>query len=178
MLSITIDPIILTTLLIATGIFALWNRIFKQRILSKKPFPSLPMPKGNTALMGHIALIANNTDPSAKHLVRDYADERGRTGFWIGNKPALAVTHWEDARAILQAESNRDAPFVQRQHVGHMTGSNSILLLNGREWKIHRAAVSAIRTLWKEQSRSHPLSRTDSEFPLLRRSTRHSHRQP
>lgn len=138
---INLDPSLFAALLIATGAYAIWNTILRRKLLAKKPFDSLPMPLGNTALIGHIQMLTKNTNPAMSHLVTDCANEQGRTGFWLRNKPGMAVTHWEDARAILQAESQRDAPAIFQKHVGQMAGPNSILLLNGREWKIHRAAV-------------------------------------
>jgi len=138
---INLDPSFLAALLVATGVYAIWNTIIRRKLLAKKPFDSLPMPPGHNVVTGHIHLMTSTANPAMPQLVTDCANEQGRTGFWIGHKPAMAVTHWEDARAILQAESNRDAPAVFKKHVGQMAGQNSILLLNGREWKIHRAAV-------------------------------------
>src|SRR3569623_457818 len=139
----SMDPSVLAAVwILSVAAHSIWDVVIRPSILRKKPFETLPMPPGNTVVLGHIPTILQSTDPGFSQVMRDAADERGRTGFWLRRQPTISLTYWEDARAVLQAESTRLAPRGQRKHVGKVAGKNSILLLNGREWKIHRAAVS------------------------------------
>jgi cytochrome P450 len=51
------------------------------------------------------------------------------------------VTHWQDVRAILHAEyERRQLPLVTK-HLNNFLGAKNIGVLQGREWKVHRAAI-------------------------------------
>jgi len=55
--------------------------------------------------------------------------------------PALSVTSWQDARAVLRQDYfRRRNPFLER-HFNMFLGSRNIGVLSGREWKLHRSAI-------------------------------------
>jgi cytochrome P450 len=138
----SIDASVLASILAATiGALATWNQVIRPRLTRKKPFDALPMPEGSHPLLGHILHIAGSADPAMSSLLSNTDPITGRLGVWIGRDKAVAVTSWQDARAILNAESYKDQPRLYKKHIGKIVGEKSILLLNGREWKIHRAAI-------------------------------------
>jgi cytochrome P450 family 709 len=123
------------------GAYSIWNTIVRPRLQNKKPFDGLPMPKGNHPMLGHLLLLAGTTDPSMPDIMSDVDPQTGRIGIWLGNRRALAVTSCQDARAILNAETNKNMPLAYKKHISKIVGDKSILLINGREWKVHRAAI-------------------------------------
>jgi cytochrome P450 len=137
-----VDSSVLAACLVAAfGAYSIWNTVIRPRLLNKKPFDCLPMPKGNHPILGHLLLLAGTTDPSMPDVMSDVDPQTGRIGLWLGNRRALAVTSCQDARAILNTETNKNMPLAYKKHIGKIVGEKSILLINGREWKVHRAAI-------------------------------------
>jgi cytochrome P450 len=136
----TMDPFITATALILLTLFYVVWRSIRRRLEAKKPLDGFPMPPNSHWLFGHTLIFPHGLfqDPG---LVVDYTNENGQVGVWLVSRPAIVVTHYEDARAILSAEYARRPPPIVSKHLHFFLGEKNIGLLQGREWKLHRSAV-------------------------------------
>ena len=101
------------------------------------------MAEDSHPLLGHarILLMDGDAEEIQRKLLADDRGDLGRSGHWIGRKPWLSVTRWQDARAILNSVSTREGNPVARRAIFQLM-PKSILLLNGKEWKHNRAAIN------------------------------------
>lgn len=142
MLSINIDPVTLAIILsAASAIYACIVTIIRPILEKKKPFASIPMPSGSHWLKGHLETMGRDFAYFNK-VMTAYADKNGRTGLWTAKDATLILTQWEDAQTVLRSESNRHKNFIARKHTAAAFGKKNILSLNGKEWKLHRAALN------------------------------------
>lgn len=123
--------------------YAYWKLRWRPSLETKHPLPSsdLPLPSGGHWLWGHLGQFGTDFVPSFQRIFVDAADADGRVAYWMGNRPTVSVTHWQDARAVLSVEHHRRINAVARHHADHFVGPKNLLALQGREWKYHRAAV-------------------------------------
>jgi cytochrome P450 family 4 len=136
-----VDPVTLAGITIAlTILYFLWYR-WCQMMESRKPYKDLPMPPGSHWFGGHIAMTGGDFTVKMKRLMVDYANVYGQTGFWMFTTPAVSVTDWRDARTILRSEYQRKRFSSYEKHLNMFLGSRNIGVLQGREWKLHRAAI-------------------------------------
>lgn len=129
----------------AAILFSLLLKVAKKKIaalLARKPFDDLPMPKGNQFLFSNPRSMDDETLERMTKTLLTTSNKQGRLGFWVFHKPALVLTQWQDARTVLLHESARNPNPIIKKMVSSFAGPNMILLLNGREWKTHRAGVS------------------------------------
>jgi len=126
--------------------YGFWRLLLRPYLENKKPFANLPMASGSHWLLGHMLMFYGDIEETQAKLVNagaggpDY-NELGRTGHWVGRRPCLAITRWQDAKAVLNSESWRDAnPLAKKMFSVVMP--NTILMMNGREWKHNRAAIN------------------------------------
>lgn len=126
----------------ATLLYLMW-RAFRRFQETKKPFADLPMPKDTHWLHGHaLSLFQRDFQKGLKHLTVDSANEYGQTGLWLGAQPVLSVADWRDARAILMTENSRHLGGMFNHYLKGTLGTKNVLLLNGKEWKSHRDAIT------------------------------------
>lgn len=121
-----------------------WRRL-RRRLESKKPFDDLPSPAPEHChwLRGHPSVVTSNSVRSGflSNVVRNSANEHGQIGLWTFTKPTLLLTSCDDANAVLRQEYQKAQVKLISKH-GHMfMGKRNIILLQGREWKYHRAVV-------------------------------------
>jgi cytochrome P450 len=137
-----VDPVALALLLAAlTGLYLAWYQL-RRNLESKKPYDNLPMPSNSHFLWGHQVFLQNREFQQNNSIMMvDHGNEYGQTGFWLWNMPAVSITDWRDARAILRHEYQRRRVFFYVKHFNMFLGSRNIGILQGREWKLHRAAV-------------------------------------
>lgn len=137
---------VITTLAMAGSLavgYLLFEK-FVKRQSSKKPFGEIPMAPNNHWLFGHIRLLYDkeNFPQSYYQLTRDNCDQNGKTGYWIGPRRAVAIRKVEDVKTVLNREVNRSNIPIVSHYLAHIVGETNLLMLNGREWKIHRDGVT------------------------------------
>jgi hypothetical protein len=122
-------------------LYAFWSLWVRPHLENKKPFAALPMPPPSHWLVGHFPLLMGDFREGLRRVALDSANDYGQTGYWLGSARTVAVTHWQDVRAILHAEDlRRKLPLVTK-HLNKLLGAKNIGVLQGREWKVHRAAI-------------------------------------
>jgi cytochrome P450 len=99
------------------------------------------MPPGSHWFGGHIAMIRGDFTVILKRLMVDYANAYGQTGFWLVDMPLVSVTDWRDARNILRSEYQTRRMSSSGKYMNMFLGPRNIVVLQGREWKLHRAAI-------------------------------------
>lgn len=77
-----------------------------------------------------------------RYMTRTYCNSYGQTGFWLLSRKSVAVTHCDDARAVLNNSNHRKTIGLFLWHANQFLGTRSVALLNGKEWKFHRTAVA------------------------------------
>lgn len=137
---------IITTLAMAGSLavsYILLEKLIKRQ-QHKKPFEELPMSPQSHWLFGHAKLMYDKErfPHSYNTLARDNCDSNGKTGYWLGPKRAVAIRNMEDVLLVLNRESNRNNIPIVSHYLAHIVGETNLLMLNGREWKIHRDAVT------------------------------------
>lgn len=118
-----------------------WTQI-RASLEKKKPFAELPMPPGSHWLFG-LAKYVGGSDfvKQQDHLYQKYANEHGQVGFFMMSRPAIGVTHWEDALAVCKSETHRRIlPLVQK-HASMILGPERVILMNGKKWRRRHAIV-------------------------------------
>jgi cytochrome P450 len=125
---------------LAAILYAFWCLRLRRRLENMKPFAALPMPGPSHWLFGHFFLLQGDFREGQRRMV-DSANEYGQTSYWLGNTRTVAVIHWQDVRAILHAEYERSHLPLVTKHLNKLLGAKNIGLLQGREWKVHRAAI-------------------------------------
>lgn len=78
---------------------------------------------------------------SLQKTTRDYCNENGQTGYWLASQKVIAVTDYQDARAILNGSNHRKPIPLFRRHVDRFLGPRNIGVLTGKEWKFHRNTI-------------------------------------
>jgi cytochrome P450 len=127
----------------ATFIYVSW-RMIRRHLETKKPFgDQLPMPPGSHFILGHMGTRQFGADfrDSLKGMFVDYADEYGVCSFWMASMRGVSVNSWQDARALLQASTERKRLKLLAKHMNNFLGPRNIGVLRGKEWKYHRAAI-------------------------------------
>jgi cytochrome P450 len=135
------NPVTLAAMIVAlTILYFAWCH-WRRTMESKKPYKDLPMPPDSHWLEGHVAYTRGDFTINNKRQFVDHANAHGQTGFWLGAMPALSVTDWRDARVILLNEYHRRRIFFYTKHFNMFLGPRNVGILQGREWKFHRAAI-------------------------------------
>jgi len=119
-------------------------RMLRRHLECKKPFgDELPMPPGSHFILGHMGTREFGGDfrESLKGMFVDSADEYGVSSFWMASMKGVSVTSWQDARALLQASTERKRLKILAVHMNNFLGPRNIGVLTGKEWKYHRAAI-------------------------------------
>lgn len=127
----------------ATLLFMVWRKI-RRYLEIKKPFgDDLPMPPGSHFILGHMGTRVFGADfrDSLKGMFVDYADEHGVCSFWMAGMKGVSINSWQDARALLQASTERKRLKLIAVHMNNFLGPRNIGVLTGKEWKYHRAAI-------------------------------------
>ena len=136
------SPEATAAVIVAISLFYLAWRKLRAHLESKTPFgKDLPMPSGSHFLMGHLGMFGNDFRSVHQKMCYDEADEKGVCSFWLTSYKGVSVTRWEDARAILQASVEHTVVPIMKNHLSKFLGERNIGVLNGREWKYHRAAI-------------------------------------
>ncbi len=111
----------------------------------KRAFPQIPVFPNSHPIFGH--LLSENTttyvdqlDTQKPHKLREHS-YRGMSSIWYLNHPILLLFDPNAALAMLQSCSYREMTYVVKKHVTAQIGPKSILLLNGKEWKLNRNAI-------------------------------------
>ncbi|CAB9512410.1 Leukotriene-B(4) omega-hydroxylase 2 [Seminavis robusta] len=126
----------------ATAIYVAFKQL-RRYLENKKPFAELPMAKGNHFIFGHgSALFTGDFRKAFKTLGEDSANEYGQVGFWFVGFRFLTLSSVKDARTVLNAEHERRPPWFMKHFVRHFVGEKNLLMINGKEWKFHRGAVT------------------------------------
>ena len=112
-------------------------------VARREPFDGLPSPSNCHWLLGHIPLFRGPLQEQQNRVFVRYANQHGQTAFWVFclGKRAIAVTDCDDARSVLASTSYRKPMYIVRLHIEQLLGKQNLLLLNGNEWKFHRAAI-------------------------------------
>lgn len=140
-------------LTVATSVLLLMKRL-KTYLEQKKPFANLPMPANSHWLLGHLPYIRGPFQEFLQTISVDYANDHGHTGYWMGPRPMMVVTNWQDARKVYLNETHRKRVPVFSKHLEAVSRYN-ILSLMGREWKVQRTAIArAFQTTYNTQYRS------------------------
>lgn len=124
------------------GLYLVWTLYIKPKLVAKKPFDSIPMPGNNHWFFGQLLNATGDFITAQKTLALDPSDTRGRSAYYILNRPTLSLLNWADARTILQTEYYRDRPPIVGKMIGPAARDNNILFLSGARWKHHRGAVN------------------------------------
>lgn len=127
----------------AALLFLIWRQI-RRYLETKKPFgDELPMPPGSHFILGHMGTRVFGADfrDTLKGMFADYADEFGVCSFWMAGMKGISVNSWQDARALLQASTERKRLKLLAVHMNKFLGPRNIGVLRGKEWKYHRAAI-------------------------------------
>jgi cytochrome P450 len=122
----------------------------------KSLLDALPMPPDVHWFWGHIPKMGGKDfSPGLKFLMRDYCNEHGQTAFWLKSRLVVSVTHFEDARTVLNQSHSRKPMPMARLHFQQFLGAENILLLNGKQWKFHRNSIlRALRPKCVDDARS------------------------
>lgn len=136
------SPYVAVTLLLL--FLALSLQVLLPYLTSKLPYAGIPLCPNTHWLYGHLRMThGRDTFPeSYLYVYRDNADQHGRTGYWLGNKPCLGLINLQDARQVLKVEYGRSALPLVHHYVGKVIGRNNLLFLNGKQWKLNRDAVT------------------------------------
>ena len=95
-------------------------RMIRHHLETKKPFgDKLPMPPGSHFILGHMGTCQFGADfrDSLKGMFVDYADECGVCSFWMASMRGVSVNSWQDARALLQALTERKRLGLLAKHI-------------------------------------------------------------
>jgi cytochrome P450 len=134
------DPILIAAFAVAVSIFlSLCPRWTRRRL----PFDeSVPVAPDCHWILGHLPAIV---DENFRHLMawaKASANKNGQVRLWAFHKPLLFVFDIKDAKTVLNKESDRVRPFIVDHHVSMVNGKRGMLALNGKDWRLHRLAVS------------------------------------
>jgi cytochrome P450 len=147
MIQVDQTVLLVASVAISASIFFVFWRQFRRHLESRKPFENLPMPNPSHWLLGHIPVLQElfrDTDSSNSFEgAIECCNEHGQIGLWgVSGARAVVLTHFEDARTVLSAEYYRRMPYLFGKHLQMFLGAKNIGLLQGREWKLHRSAIS------------------------------------
>lgn len=158
-------------LTVATSVLLLLKRL-KTYLEQKKPFANLPMPANSHWLLGHLPFIRGPFQEFLQTISVNYADEHGHTGYWMGPRPMMVVTHWQDARKVYLNETHRRRVPVFSKHLEAVSRYN-ILSLMGREWKVQRTAIArAFQSTYDAQYRTVMVQVVDNLVGALKKKLR------
>jgi len=125
-----------------TTIYLVFWKKLKARLESTKPFEELPMARDSHFLLGHLGSLGLSFHEQQYRLSVESANEHGQCGYWLLSQKCVAVSNWQDARKIWLNETGKKQPAIVKTHMGHFLGIHNILVVNGREWKVHRNAIT------------------------------------
>ena len=115
---------------------------FKLKRERMKPFLELPSPPGWHWAAGHLIMLGKSSfQHSLAEISMTHANEYGQTGFWLAQTRAISITNAFDSKAVLHSSNFRSPIRHVRRHMDRFLGSRNIVLLSGKEWKYHRAAI-------------------------------------
>jgi cytochrome P450 len=92
------------------------------------------MPPGSHWFGGHIAMIRGDFTLNLKRLTPMPTDKQA---FGL----QIYLTDWRDARTILRSEYQTRLMPLSEKYLNMFIGPRNIGALQGREWKLHRAAI-------------------------------------
>ncbi|CAB9522770.1 Leukotriene-B(4) omega-hydroxylase 2 [Seminavis robusta] len=134
---------VLAALVVVITSIGVLAAILKRHLETLKPFKDLPMPDGSHWFHGHAEKYFNvDFQEGVKHLTTDFANEHGLSGNWLANEPVLCISNYKDARQILMTEYSRREPSLFVHHLRGFCGQRNFLIVNGKEWKAKRDAVT------------------------------------
>lgn len=113
------------------------------KVAESSPFPGIPMPPGGHWLLGHmVAMNIPDTYHGSKQCLLDHADPTtGLTAVWAANTKAFSVLRGSDAKAIFMANKTKPSHSYVGNHLRYLLGNKTMIVLEGKEWKLYRTAV-------------------------------------
>ena len=139
------DPVLVAaTVVVLSFSLLLGARSILQFHKVKETFVQQGVPIGRDGhwLFGHIFMLLNEDFRAIMQWASLAANEYGQILFWAGPRPLLYVFNLQDAKTVLNKEHERHRPAIVERHVSMMNGKRGLLALNGKDWKLHRAAVT------------------------------------
>lgn len=131
--------IVVVVFTILMGCFKLW----RQKMEMKIPFPKeLPMIPNSHYLLGHFKVLLSSDFRQLNDTCKATANKYGQVSMWLGSRKCIMVFDLQDSLTVLNKEQQRLRSFFVKWHAKHFVGPKGLLGLNGREWRLHRAAVS------------------------------------
>jgi cytochrome P450 len=134
------DPVVIAVVVVAVSLFlSLCPRWIRRRV----PFDaSVPVAPDCHWLFGHLPVIVDENFRHTMAWAKAAANENGQVRLWAFNKPLLFVFDIKDAKTVLNKEHERVRPALVERHVSRLNGKRGMLALNGKDWRLHRLAVS------------------------------------
>ncbi|CAB9505712.1 Leukotriene-B(4) omega-hydroxylase 2 [Seminavis robusta] len=125
-------------LLVGSVMFLLYHYL-----TTKIPITGAPMAPHSHFLWGHLFRFLHEDFHETFRQFSRAANQYGQVGIWIFDKPTLCVFDLEDAKTVLHKEKDRFVPYPVTRHFAYFTGKRDFLILNGRDWKLQRTAVTS-----------------------------------
>lgn len=131
----------------AVAVAGLWwlksKHAHMAKVAATSPFVGIPTPPGGHWLLGH--MVAMNTPDmyhGSKRLLLHHADSAtGLTAVWAVNQRAISVLRGADAKAVYMASITKPSHSYVGNHLRYLLGKKSMIVLEGKEWKLYRRAV-------------------------------------
>lgn len=124
--------------------YLFFQLILKPYLESKEPFTDIPSLPNSHWLTGSAYQILRDPDfrKVQERTFNDYADAKGRTGFWVFTQRCVVLTDAEDVRTVLEQVTNKSAPVAAKYFSRRAFGPNTLPLMNGKHWLVHRAKIN------------------------------------
>ena len=131
---------------LATGALIISHFLFKitlKKLRTKVPIHGVPMVPDSHWLLGHWRIIVLDFKIKWRRLSFDHANKDGLSSFWIGAQPAVSINVAKTARKMLSSGSLKPNLPHATKHMKKLAGENSLLHMNGDEWKANRNAFTS-----------------------------------
>jgi cytochrome P450 len=125
----------------------IWLKAKKDKMVKTvqiSPFKGIPMAPGVHWFLGHVKILQalDGSLRGQKTVYADYADKNGMSAYWsIMNKPSYVLLEGKDAKAVFNASSTKPSFSYISNHLQQFLGKKSLLVLQEKEWKLHRSTI-------------------------------------
>ncbi|CAB9526858.1 Leukotriene-B(4) omega-hydroxylase 2 [Seminavis robusta] len=136
------DSTLVAQVVVAVSLLWVCSKWIRHYLETKRPFPDVPMPDKSHWLLGHLNLFIDANFRASMGSLKAPTNQYGQVGTWAFIRPTLFVFDIKDAKTVLNKESYRFRPKLLNRHVARVTGERALLALNGKDWRLHRLAIT------------------------------------